>query len=93
MAAAWSRVRDLCVRSHASLEAMAVLLQQEQNTSVPSQLAFSPSALRLQNQSSGTVTLPGCGAVLRYQTKHRGKRTLTHTRLCAIPIRFKAMLS
>ncbi|KAL6090085.1 hypothetical protein STEG23_031442 [Scotinomys teguina] len=47
----------------------------------------------VQNQSSGTVTLPGCGAVHGYQTKHRRKGTLIHALLCAIPIRFQAMLS
>lgn len=34
-----AQVRELCVGSHAPLEAMAVLHEQEQNTSVPSQLA------------------------------------------------------
>lgn len=34
-----AQVRNLCVGSHAPLEAVAVLHEQEQNTSVPSQLA------------------------------------------------------
>ena len=44
----------------------------------------------MQNWSSGTITLPGYGAVPGYQTEHRKKRSLFHALPCAVPVRFKA---